>query len=69
MLLKNPDVLKQLIVLMQDECKIVAKDASICFVNISADESGSNALLLLSEGSKATVDDTKSDNLIYCCLK
>lgn len=69
MLLGIPEILRQLILLLQDETSALAKDASLALINISGDEDGASALLIISESSRCTPDDDKTDNLIYLCFK
>ncbi|OXU29606.1 hypothetical protein TSAR_010730 [Trichomalopsis sarcophagae] len=69
LLLGIPEILRQLILLLQDETSVIAKDASLALINLSGDEDGASALLIISESSRCTGDDEKSDNLIYLCFK
>jgi hypothetical protein len=47
LLLQRPNLLSSLIFLAQDKFESVAKDACLAIVNISADEAGARALLLI----------------------
>lgn len=49
LLLKLPDLLVQLIALTQDFSTAISKDATLALINITADELGTNAFLLISE--------------------
>ncbi|XP_058805971.1 protein HGH1 homolog [Phymastichus coffea] len=69
LLLGVPQILRQLILLLQDESIVIAKDAARSLINISGDEAGASALLIISESSKCIAEDEKTDNLIYLCLK
>ncbi|XP_034946105.1 protein HGH1 homolog [Chelonus insularis] len=71
LLLSCPEILKQLILLCQVDSKrlAVAKDAVLALINISSDEAGANALLLISETSKVVGTDQPTDNLIYVCFR
>lgn len=69
LLLGIPEILRQLILLLQDETCAIAKDASLALINLSGDEDGASALLIISESSRCTSDNEKSDNLIYLCFK
>lgn len=68
-LLSAPEILRQLIILLQDKTLAVAKDAAMALINISGDESGASALLIISESSKTLKSNSETDDLIYLCLK
>ncbi|XP_012254258.2 protein HGH1 homolog [Athalia rosae] len=68
-LLSLPEVLRQLILLVQDKSTSVCKDATLSLVNLSASEGGASALLVISETSKISSDETPSDNLVHVCLR
>jgi hypothetical protein len=68
LLLKSTKILKNLILLLQDQFDI-AKNASSALINISADDDGSSALLIISESSKSLPEDKEIDNLIYLCFR
>ncbi|XP_014204089.1 protein HGH1 homolog [Copidosoma floridanum] len=68
LLLGIPEIVRQLILLLQDESFAIAKDASLALINISGDEEGASALLIISEVSKCS-SDKKTDNLILLCFK
>ncbi|XP_015593527.1 protein HGH1 homolog isoform X1 [Cephus cinctus] len=68
-LLGIPEILRQLVLLAQDSVVAVAKDAALSLVNISADEPGASALLVISETSKPSVNEKPSDNLIDVSLR
>ena len=63
-----PEILRQLILLIQDKTVDIAKYAVSALINITGDESGAGALLIISESSRSSNDD-ENDNLIYLCLK
>jgi len=57
-----------LVLLLNDDTAVIAKDASMALINISGDEEGSSALLIIAETFKCTAED-KSDNLIDLCFR
>lgn len=67
LLLKLPEILKQLVILMQDSSVPIRKDATLTLVNITGDESGTNAMLIISESSKSIKEQEYSLNLIEVC--
>lgn len=67
LLLKLPDILKKIVILLQDKSIIIAKAVTLSLINISADENGASALLLISESSKP--EDKLNSNLFEICLK
>lgn len=67
LLLKLPNILKKLIILLQDKSVIIVKAVALSLINISADENGASALLLISESSKS--DESLNSNLLQICLK
>ncbi|XP_011503090.1 PREDICTED: protein HGH1 homolog [Ceratosolen solmsi marchali] len=67
-LVENPKILRKLILLLQDNTPRIALNASSALINISADEDGSSALLIISESSKCIPKDNEIDNLIYLCF-
>lgn len=67
LLLNLPDMIKQLIILMQDKSPVIAKDAALAVINITADESGTNACLIISESSQLSKDEKQTHNLIQVC--
>ncbi|XP_018396556.1 PREDICTED: protein HGH1 homolog [Cyphomyrmex costatus] len=78
LLLKLPDTLIQLVTFVQDSCSVVSKCAAQILVNVTADEAGANAMLIISESSNSTeIKFSKSDltiqepsqNLIKVCLR
>ncbi|XP_011687240.1 PREDICTED: protein HGH1 homolog [Wasmannia auropunctata] len=73
LLLKLPRMLTQLIIFLQDPCCEIRKFAADLLVNIVADESGTNAMLIISESSnsaeKNKSDSESSQNLIKVCLR
>ncbi|KOC65244.1 FAM203 family protein [Habropoda laboriosa] len=67
LLLKLPDLLLQLIALTQDSSVAISNDAAMALINITADEAGSNAFLLISE---AQPNNGKYNyNLIHVCIR
>lgn len=66
-LLKLPNLLSRLIALTQDSSTAISKDAALALVNISADETGANALLLISETHFQK--EESNYNLIRICLR
>ncbi|KAH0553279.1 protein HGH1 homolog [Cotesia glomerata] len=70
MLLSCPEILRQFILLCQVDSKrlAVAKDAARALINISGDEAGAKALLLISEASKCELNQRPTDNLIRVCF-
>ncbi|XP_063987559.1 protein HGH1 homolog [Diachasmimorpha longicaudata] len=70
LILSCPDVPRQLILLIQlDKSRItISKDAALALVNISGDESGAKALLLISEASKMGPNESPTDDLIHVCI-
>lgn len=69
MLLKLPNLLTQLIALMQDSATAISKDVALALINITADESGANAFVLISETSKKSDDAKYNYNLIHVCIR
>ncbi|XP_033329262.1 protein HGH1 homolog [Megalopta genalis] len=69
LLLKLPDLLTQLIVLMQDSSTAVSKDAALAIINITAEEAGTSAFLVISETLKQSHDLKYNYNLIHVCLR
>ncbi|XP_046735446.1 protein HGH1 homolog [Diprion similis] len=69
LLLSLPEIVRQLILLVQDNSTSVCKDAALSLINISAYEAGANALLVISETSKMRPDERPNDNLVYTCLR
>lgn len=69
LLLKLPDLLKQLIVLVQDPSVAISKDAALVLINVTADEAGANAFLVISEMSKQANDAKYNYNLIHVCVR
>lgn len=69
LLLKLPEILKQLVILVQDSSIPIRKDAILTLVNITGDESGTNAMLIISESSNSIKEQEYSLNLIEVCLR
>ncbi|EZA56027.1 hypothetical protein DMN91_003275 [Ooceraea biroi] len=69
LLLKLPEILKQLVILMQDSSVPISKDAALALINITGDESGTKAMLIISEGSNSTEDKKYSLNLVEVCMR
>ncbi|XP_012288708.1 protein HGH1 homolog isoform X2 [Orussus abietinus] len=69
LLLNTSAILKCVIALMQDDSPVIAKDASLLLINISAEEEGANTLLLISETSTIDADHNISSNLVNTCLR
>ncbi|XP_018348837.1 PREDICTED: protein HGH1 homolog isoform X1 [Trachymyrmex septentrionalis] len=76
LLLKLPEILIQLVTFVQDSCAAISKCAAQILVNITGDESGTNAMLIISESSNSTeinksdlVTQEFSQNLIKVCLR
>ncbi|XP_076230859.1 protein HGH1 homolog isoform X2 [Calliopsis andreniformis] len=69
LLLKHPDLLTQLIVLTQDSSVAISKDAALALINITADEAGANAFLVISEMSKEPNEAKHDYNLIGVCIR
>ncbi|XP_070161571.1 protein HGH1 homolog [Polyergus mexicanus] len=68
LLLKLPEILKQLTILLQDSSVPIRKDAALTLVNITGDESGTNAMLIISE-SNSIKEQEYSLNLIKICIR
>lgn len=70
LLLGSPEILRQLILLCQVDTSraVVAKDAALALINISSDEAGAKALLLISESSRVLPNENATDNLINFCF-
>ncbi|XP_050490649.1 protein HGH1 homolog [Bombus huntii] len=66
LLLKLPDLLTQLIALTQDSSAAISKDAALALINITADEAGTSAFLLISETHPK--DGKYNYNLIHVCI-
>lgn len=60
LLLKLPEMLKQLVTFVQDSCASISKCAAQTLINITGDEAGTNALLIISESSNSTENNTSS---------
>lgn len=60
LLLKLPETLKQLVIYAQDSCAPLSKCAAQTLVNITGDESGTNAMLIISESSNSTEKNKSS---------
>lgn len=71
LLLGLPELLKQLVVLMQDSSVPVGKDAALALVNITGDEAGISAMLIISQESNSsnTNEQNLSFNLIHVCIR
>ncbi|XP_076644569.1 protein HGH1 homolog [Halictus rubicundus] len=69
LLLKLPDLLTQLIALTQDSSAPVSKDAALSIINITAEEAGTNAFLVISETFTQSPDQKYDYNLIQVCLR
>ncbi|KAL0102849.1 hypothetical protein PUN28_018266 [Cardiocondyla obscurior] len=80
LLLKLPEMLKQLVTFVQDSSAPISKCAAQALVNITGDEAGTSAILIISESSNATentdeqnVNDLPgqgfSRNLIKICMR
>ncbi|KYN29090.1 hypothetical protein ALC57_01477 [Trachymyrmex cornetzi] len=76
LLLKLPEMLIQLVTLVQDSCAAISKCAAQILVNITGDESGTNAMLIISESNNSTeinksdlVTQEPNQNLIKVCLR
>ncbi|EGI66023.1 UPF0570 protein [Acromyrmex echinatior] len=76
LLLKLPEMLIQLVTFIQDSCAAISKCAAQILINITGDESGTNAMLIISESSNSTeinksdlVTQEPSQNLIKVCLR
>jgi len=54
LLLKLPEMLTQLVIFLQDSCAAISKRAAQMLVNITGDESGTNAMVIISESSNLT---------------
>ncbi|KAK2579741.1 hypothetical protein KPH14_011082 [Odynerus spinipes] len=68
LLVGSLDILRQLVVLMQDESMAIAKDAALTIINISADEAGATAFLTISESSHEDKKQKYTHNLIQVCI-
>lgn len=68
-MLKHPDLLTNLIALIQDSSTAVSKDAALALINMTADEAGTNAFLVISEMSKPSEDTKYNYNLIHVCIR
>lgn len=69
LLLKLPEILKQLVVLTQNSSVPISKDAVLALINITGDESGANAMLIISESSNSIKAQENSFNLIEICMR
>lgn len=69
LLLKLPEILKQLVILMQDSLISISKNATSALINITGDESGTNALLIISESTNSIKVQEYNLNLIEICMK
>lgn len=69
LLLKLPEILKQLVILAQDSSASISKNAALALINITGDEPGTNAMLIISEGSDSTKDQKCSLNLVEVCIR
>ncbi|KAL7300543.1 hypothetical protein TKK_0006540 [Trichogramma kaykai] len=69
LLLEFPNIIRQMIILVNDPVKQLAKDVLSTLINFSGDKEGASVLLLISESSKSNSDDISNDNLIYLCMK
>ncbi|XP_017879857.1 protein HGH1 homolog isoform X2 [Ceratina calcarata] len=67
LLLKCPKVLTQLIVMIQDSDTMISKAALQALINITADEAGASACLLISEVQPK--DEKYSSNLVQVCIR
>ncbi|KAL6267624.1 hypothetical protein P5V15_000699 [Pogonomyrmex californicus] len=67
LLLKLPEMLKQLVVYLQDSRASISSCAAQTLINITGDESGASAMLIISESDVATQEP--SLNLIKVCLR
>lgn len=59
-------MLKQLVTLVQDSCASINKCAAKMLVNITGDEAGANAMLIISESSNSTEKNMSSKQNISC---
>ncbi|KAJ8679102.1 hypothetical protein QAD02_014889 [Eretmocerus hayati] len=64
-----PAIVRQLVLLLQDDSPVISKDASLSLINITGDDDGANAALIISESSPPILNDEITDNLIYLCFK
>lgn len=69
LLLKLSEILNQLVILMQDSSDSIRNDATMALVNITGDESGTNAMLIISESSNSIKEKEYSLNLIEVCMR
>lgn len=69
LLLKFPDSLTELIALTQDSSTSISKDAALALINITADEAGTNAFLVISEMTKQNPGVKYNYNLIHVCIR
>lgn len=71
LILQCAEILEKLILLCQVNCPsfAIAKDAALALINISGDEAGAKALLLISESSKIDYTTKPTDNLIHVCFR
>jgi len=76
LLLKVPEMLKQLVTFVQDSDASISKCAAQALVNITGDEAGTNAMLIISESSSSTeknisslATQESSQNLIKICMR
>lgn len=67
LLLKLPDLLTQLIALTQDSSTAISKDAALALINITGDEAGASAFLLISETQSK--NEKQTYNLIHVCMR
>nr|XP_031831920.1 protein HGH1 homolog [Nomia melanderi] len=69
LLLKFPESLTDLIALTQDSSTSISKNAALALINITADEAGTNAFLVISEMTKQNPGVKYNYNLIHVCIR
>lgn len=67
LLLKLPDLLTRLIAMTQDSSTTISKHAALALINITADEPGTSAFLLISETQPKV--GKYNYNLIHVCIR
>lgn len=60
LLLKLPETLQQLVIFVQDSRTSINSRAAKTLVNITADEAGANAMLIISESSNSAEKNKSS---------
>ncbi|KAG7203869.1 hypothetical protein KM043_017923 [Ampulex compressa] len=69
LLLRQAALLKQIVILMQDDSPAISKDAALSLINVTGDEAGANAMLIISESLNPDNEEKYCHNLINVCLR